>query len=117
VPHRAGAGLKIRKVGTDGFRIHYKPTLKKVVSDRRASLDEKTEINPAMRNGVKAEFDRGRTIPVVYFPSDGAEVQDSPKLTLVVMASDTEWSGVEPAFPKSCKGAIRLQLPEIKALF
>ncbi len=25
----------LRKVGTDGFRIHYKPTLRKVVNDRR----------------------------------------------------------------------------------
>ena len=34
----------IRKVGTDGYRIHHQATLKKVVSDRRASLDEETEI-------------------------------------------------------------------------
>jgi len=32
----------IRKVGSDGFRIGYQPTMKKVVSDRRASLDEET---------------------------------------------------------------------------
>ena len=42
-----GAGFFIRKVGTDGFRIHHQATLRKVVSDRRASLDEKTEIKPA----------------------------------------------------------------------
>jgi hypothetical protein len=29
----------VRRVGSDGFRIGYQPTLKKVVSDRRASLD------------------------------------------------------------------------------
>jgi hypothetical protein len=45
-----------------------------------------------MQTLVKNEFDRGRTIPVVYFPSDGAEVQDSPRLTLVVMDSGIEWS-------------------------
>ena len=37
----------IRQVGTDGYRIHHQATLKKVVSDRRASLDEETEIKPA----------------------------------------------------------------------
>ena len=36
------ASFFIRKVGTDGFRIHHQATLKKVVSDRRASLDEET---------------------------------------------------------------------------
>ena len=33
----------IWKMGTDGFQIRHQPTLKKVVSDRRASLDEETE--------------------------------------------------------------------------
>ena len=37
-------GFFIRRVGTDGYRIHHKATLKKVVSDRRASLDEEAEI-------------------------------------------------------------------------
>jgi hypothetical protein len=32
-------GFYIRKAGTDGFRFGFKPTLKNVVSDRRASLD------------------------------------------------------------------------------
>ena len=49
----------IRKAGSDGFRIGYQPTLKKVVSDRRASLDEETEIKPAMRKLVEEEFRRG----------------------------------------------------------
>ena len=34
------SGFFIRKVGTDGYRIHHQATLKKVVNDRRASLDE-----------------------------------------------------------------------------
>jgi hypothetical protein len=83
----------IRRLGSDGFQIRHQPTLKKVVSDRRASLDEQSEIRPAMQHLVKREFDRGRTLPVVYFPADGAEVQDSPKLTLVMIDPGTEWSG------------------------
>ena len=35
-----GSGFFIRKVGTDGYRIYHQATLRKVVSDRRASLDE-----------------------------------------------------------------------------
>jgi hypothetical protein len=38
----------LRRVGSDGFQIRHQPTLKKVVSDRRASLDESSEIRPAM---------------------------------------------------------------------
>jgi hypothetical protein len=59
------ASFFIRKVGTDGFLIHHQATLKKVVSDRRASLDEETEVLPALRRLVEAEFERGAAIPVV----------------------------------------------------
>lgn len=83
----------IRRVGSDGFQIRHQPTLKKVVSDRRASLDELSEIRPAMQTLVKREFDRGHSLPVVYFPSDSTEVPDAPRLTLVVLEPGTEWSG------------------------
>ncbi|MCK7510413.1 MAG: hypothetical protein MZV70_44425 [Desulfobacterales bacterium] len=53
----------IRKIGTDGFQIRHQPTLKKVVSDRRASLDKETEIRPAVRTIVQKEFERGASIP------------------------------------------------------
>ena len=36
-----GRSYFVRKTGADGFRIGYQPTMKKVVSDRRASLDER----------------------------------------------------------------------------
>ncbi len=83
----------IRKVGSDGFKIGHQPTMKKVVSDRRASLDDETEIKPALRKLVEDEFRRGASIPVVQFPRDGAEVPDTPKLTLVVAEPETEWTG------------------------
>ncbi|MBT3398604.1 MAG: ATP-binding protein [Rhodospirillaceae bacterium] len=85
------AGFFIRKVGTDGFRIHHQATLKKVVSDRRASLDEETEIKPAIRKLVEGEFTRGATIPVAPFPEDGTAIQDSPRLTLVIVDPEAEW--------------------------
>jgi hypothetical protein len=83
----------VRRVGSDGFRIGYQPTMKKVVSDRRASLDEETEVKPALRKLVEDEFRRGASIPVVPFPSDGAEIPDTPRLTLVVANQEAEWSG------------------------
>ena len=85
------AGFFIRKVGTDGYRIHHQATLKKVVSDRRASLDEETEIKPTIRKLVENEFKSGTTLPVVFFPEDSAAVQDSPRLTLTVLDPESEW--------------------------
>ncbi|MFN3679511.1 AAA family ATPase, partial [Thermosynechococcus sp.] len=82
----------IRKVGSDGFKIGHQPTLKKVVNDRRASLDEETEIKPAMRKLIENEFRRGASIPVVPFPPDGADVPDTPKLTLVIADPEAEWT-------------------------
>ncbi len=98
-----GRSYFIRKTGADGFRIGYQPTMKKVVSDRRASLDEETEVKPAMRKLVEEEFRRGASISVVAFPADGAEIPDTPRLTLVVADPDVEWSG---------GGSLRTQLAE-----
>ena len=85
------ASFFIRKVGTDGFRIHHQATLKKVVSDRRASLDEITEIKPTVRKLVEAEFERGASIPVVPPPADSMAIPDAPRLTLVIGNPEDEW--------------------------
>jgi hypothetical protein len=98
-----GRSYFIRKMGADGFRIGYQPTMKKVVSDRRASLDEETDVKPALRKLVEEEFRRGASIPVVAFPGDGAEIPDTPRLTLVVADPEVEWSG---------GGLLRTQLAE-----
>ena len=60
-------------------------------SDRRASLDEETEIKPALRNFVQGEFARGASIPIVYFPADGDAVQDSPRLAAVILDPVADW--------------------------
>jgi hypothetical protein len=93
----------IQRVGSDGFKVYHKATIRKAVSDRRASLDEETEIKPALRKLVEAEFRRGASIPVVPFPRDGAEVPDTPKLTLVVAEPEAEWTG---------GGSLRSQIAE-----
>jgi len=93
----------IRRVGADGFRINWKPTLKKVVSDRRASLDPEREVRPAMERLVKEVFDSGRSIPIIPFPASGADVQDSPRLTLVLMEPEVEWGA---------NGSLREQISE-----
>jgi hypothetical protein len=79
----------VRKVGADGFRVYHKPTLKKVVNDRRASLDDTADVQPAMRKLIQVEFEKGKTIPIEYFR--GNDVSNSPKLTLQVVDPNIEW--------------------------
>ena len=105
----------IRRVGSDGFKISHQATLKKVVSDRRASLDEETEIKPAMRILIQKEFDRGASLPIVTFPTDGASVQDTPKLTLVVVDPESEWNPhPQPLsqWERGAEGGVRARIAE-----
>ncbi len=93
----------IRRVGSDGFKISHKPRLKKVVNDRRASLDEDSETKPFIRALVQKEFQKGASIPIMPFPTNGSEVQDTPKLALVIVNPESEWAE---------KGTIRKQITE-----
>jgi len=52
-------GFFIRRKGTDGYQFGFKPTLKKVVNDRRASLDE-DEVLAESRKIVDNEFLKGK---------------------------------------------------------
>jgi hypothetical protein len=100
----------ISRVGSDGFRIYHKATIRKAVNDRRASLDEDEEIKPTMKTLVRKEFERGVSIPFVPFPKDGSFIQDSPKLTLVLMDAELEWTGL-PAGASATGGAWPLGKP------
>ena len=89
------AGFFVRQVGTDGYRIHHQATLKKVVSDRRASLDPQTDVKPAVRKVVEEEFRKGNApegVSTLFFPEDGTAIADSPKLLLVVVEPEAEWT-------------------------
>ena len=89
------AGFFLRQVGTDGYRIHHQATLKKVVNDRRASLDLNKDVRPAVRKVVEEEFRRGNTregVASLFFPEDSTAIVDSPKLLLVVVEPEAEWT-------------------------
>ena len=103
-------GFYIRRAGSDGFRFGFNPTLKKVVSDRRASLDD-DEVKKAVQTLVKKEFERGAALPLIPFPEDGSAIQDTPKLTLVVLDPESEW-GMEQAGPSSQAGSLRHKIAE-----
>jgi hypothetical protein len=85
-------GFYIRRKGSDGFLFGPKPTLKKVVNDRRASLDE-GEINEETRKIVREEFEKGKTLPLIIFPEDSSAIPDTTKLSLIVLDPDDEWNG------------------------
>jgi uncharacterized protein DUF499 len=88
-------GFYTRKVGSDGFRFGFKPTLKKVVSDRRASLDD-DEVRKEGKKLVKAQFEREANLPVQCFPEDASSIEDSPRLTVVVLDPEEQWTDNSP---------------------
>lgn len=83
----------VQRVGSDGFKIYHKAKIEKAVHDRRASLDEETEVKPTTRKFVEEEFEAGRSIPLVFCPADSTAISDSPRLTLVVADPVWEWNG------------------------
>jgi hypothetical protein len=98
-----GRAFFIQRVGSDGYRVYHKAKVEKAVSDRRASLDQETEVKPTMRALAQKEFGRGATPPPICFPVDDTAVGDLPRLTLVVLDPGLEWTG---------EGSLRQRLAE-----
>ena len=74
-------GFYIRKKGSDGYQFGLQADLKKVVNDRRASLDE-DEVTAEMNRVVQHEFEKGKNMPLIMFPEDGTAVPETtPTLT------------------------------------
>jgi hypothetical protein len=82
----------IRKVSNDGFRIHHQPTLKKVVNDRKASLDFEKDVRPLMRKIMREQFEKDTPIRIEPFPAASADIDNSPRLQVVVVDPDLEWT-------------------------
>jgi hypothetical protein len=93
----SGKAFFIQRVGSDGYKVYHKAKIDKAVYDRRASLDEESEVKPSIRTLVKEEFKRGASIPTDLFlsPFDGTKASDSPKLSLWVLDPEMEWDGGE----------------------
>ena len=81
----------LRKIGTDGFQFGFKPTLKKVVNDRKASLSDE-EVKKELRTIIRKEFEKGSNVPLHFFPEDSTAVADTPRLVIAVMEPEIEWS-------------------------
>lgn len=85
----------IRRVGTDGYKIGFQPTLKKVVNDRRASIDYESQVKPLLKETIQTEFKKNSQLPISFFPADSSSIQDTTKLTIVVAEPDKEWMDSE----------------------
>jgi hypothetical protein len=101
----------LRQIGKDGFRFGFQPTLKKVVGDRRASLDE-GDIRRALKKLVKEEWEHNAAIPPLCFPEDETAILDKPKLTIVVVdpekSLDDELRQVLKSWTETRDGSRRL---------
>ena len=82
----------ISRVGSDGYRLYHKATLRKAVNDRRASLDLEAEVKPKLLEVIRREFESGAPLTPQFFPEDSTAVSDSPKLTPIVLGPDVEWT-------------------------
>ncbi|MFH0990325.1 MAG: DUF499 domain-containing protein [bacterium] len=100
----------LRKFGTDGYQFGFKPTLKKVVNDRKASLGD-DEVKKVLRSLIKKEFEKGALVPLQLFPEESSAVPDSPRLTLAVMDPDIEWNDASVSSVQGESG-IRKQLQD-----
>ena len=89
-----GKSFFIQRVGADGFKLYHKAKIDKAVYDRKASLDEPSEVKPAIRKLVKEEFKRGASIPTEMFesPFDSTKVSDTPRLGIWVVDPGEEWN-------------------------
>jgi hypothetical protein len=76
----------IRKVSNDGFRIHHQPTLKKVVNDRKASLDFEKDVRPLMRKIVREQFEKDSPIRIEPFPASSADIKELQEKAELVLA-------------------------------
>lgn len=86
----------IRKVSNDGFRIHHQPTLRKVVNDRRASLDYEKDVVPLMQRVVREEFEKKSPVRMKLFPKDSTDIDNLTRLQIIVADPDREWAAAGP---------------------
>jgi hypothetical protein len=75
-----------------------------VVSDRRASLDEESEIKPAMRDLVEQEFKKGASLPLILSPDGGDCLASVPCLAARLHRQDVFFAGAVTSFAGDSRG-------------
>jgi hypothetical protein len=76
------------------YRISHRPTLNKILADRRAALSG-TEADEAIREKVRGAirevFKAGPRLERRFFPETSGDIPDTPSLALVVLAPEHGW--------------------------
>ena len=85
------AAFSSARKATDGFQFGFKPTLKKVVNDRRASLDEE-EFWPRPEESCKRSSSAEQDLPVIPFPRGRHSRSRHDETFLVVLSPEQEWT-------------------------
>ncbi|HXG36711.1 MAG TPA: DUF499 domain-containing protein [Dehalococcoidia bacterium] len=76
------------------YWISYRPTLNKILSDRRASLsglEAEERIKEKIRETIREVFRSNSSLERCFFPESSADVPDVPALRLVVLAPEYGW--------------------------
>ena len=81
----------LREIGAVGWRFGYTPNLRKIHTERKASLKQ-DDIDRQMQAVVQQIFREKAEITLTLFPKESATVADRPVLSLVVLAPDEDFS-------------------------
>jgi hypothetical protein len=87
----AGRCYYLREIGAVGWRFGYTPNLRKIHSERKASLKQ-DDIDRQMQAVVQQIFREKAEITLTLFPKESSAVADRPVLSLVVLAPDEDFS-------------------------
>jgi len=73
-----------------GYWVSHRPTLNKILGDRRAVLSPEA-VEDRVRETIHKVFDRGPALGRRYWPETSDALPDTPTLTLAVMAPEHSW--------------------------
>jgi len=77
-----------------GYWVSHRPTLNKILGDRRAVLSAES-VEDRVRETIRKVFDRGPTLGRRYWPETSDALPDTPSLTLAVLTSEHSWAEQE----------------------
>jgi hypothetical protein len=76
------------------YWISHRPTLNKILADRRAALsgpEADEAIREKVRQAIREVFKAGPALDRRFFPETSGDIPDTPSLTLVVLAPEHGW--------------------------
>ncbi len=76
------------------YWISHRPTLNKILADRRAALagpEAEEAIREKVRQAIREVFKAGPGLDRRYFPETSGDIPDVPSLTLVILAPEHDW--------------------------